>query len=746
MPAFAQRSILSVLFALAAFLVYSQDIKPYLQTPTHESVWISWKTDSNTETIVEYGLLPDELDFTAIGECQILSDVGYPANYYYHSAQLTGLATDTPYYYRVRTGDEASEIYRFRTQPSPGSGDRFRFLILGDNQVLEEDRYERLVAAARQKAEEKYGEPLEDHIRLMVNVGDQVDVGTLEHYEHLHFAKSAGISPNLPIMTLVGNHETYGSLGLEAYYAHFFYDGITYQGISSGTEDYYAFQLGRVLFVMLSSEHPGPQQLAWLNDMVEAAKTDETVDWIFSLGHRPIQAEQYVGDISPWIRDHVIPKLAETPKTVLHVGGHHHLYARGQHRDFPLYHIISGGTAWDQYWGQSVERDFDDVQKTIDYWAYQIVDIDLDNREMTVECYAIGSPRLGLVFDNELIDVFHRKLDLPAPEQPAVVDEFPQPIELPVAFTSSPYVAPTSELLNSTQFQIASTSDFTNLEIDLIRDFENLYGTTGFPDFAPVDIHADMNILEFTVGADRLPNGGHFIRVRHRDRNAMWSEWSEPVGFTIVNSDYGPPTISTDKIAYNPGEDIIVTYSNGPGNPTDWIGIYRKGDVPGQIASTDWEYVADVSGTVTFNMSQAGEYFIAFFENDGYDEIAPRVEIYVGQIPVLSLDTDQFEAGQTVAVHFENGPGNPLDWIGVYHADNTPGVQPSTQWTYVESGQGTVSFTTCPTAIISPTISSTICTSNRENAYISASGSRQARLIPRTEAKASGFFPTRQTI
>jgi hypothetical protein len=60
----------------------------------------------------------------------------------------------------------------------------------------------------------------------------------------------------------------------------------------------------------------------------------------------------------------------------MHVGAHH-LYHRGQLKNSPNYQIISGGTAWDQYWGMSNEQDFDDVQKTLTDWTYQIVEVDI---------------------------------------------------------------------------------------------------------------------------------------------------------------------------------------------------------------------------------------------------------------------------------------------------------------------------------------------------------------------------------
>ncbi len=76
--------------------------------------------------------------------------------------------------------------------------------------------------AAREKVIEKFGGKIEDHINLIINDGDQVDEGTLDQYEHVHFEPSAILSGNIPIMTTVGNHETYGSIGLPLYYAPFF--------------------------------------------------------------------------------------------------------------------------------------------------------------------------------------------------------------------------------------------------------------------------------------------------------------------------------------------------------------------------------------------------------------------------------------------------------------------------------------------------------------------------------------------
>jgi hypothetical protein len=35
------------------------------------------------------------------------------------------------------------------------------------------------------------------------------------------------------------------------------------------------------------------------------------------------------------------------------------------------------------------------------------------------------------------------------------------------------------------------------------------------------------------------------------------------------------PSVALAKSTYAPGEDIVVNFSNGPGNRDDWIGIYK---------------------------------------------------------------------------------------------------------------------------------------------------------------------------
>lgn len=688
---FLTQVALASLLPLTAQAADAVPIRPYLQSITPDSIWVTWLTEEGTDSEVLFGESANALSASVVGECQTLGP-----NYQLHSVHLTGLRPGTFYFYKVRTGAQQSEVFRFRTLPPRGTkSGRLRFLVVGDNQILNEPRYETLLARAKATIEARYDAPIEQAIDVFLNVGDQVDVGTLQHYRHVHLAKEAELSANLAVMTLVGNHETYSDPSLALYKAHFNYDHLTYAGITSpGGDTYYANHVANILFLHLNSEDASAAQTAWIIQILQAAKNDPQLEWIVSLVHRPYQAEQYVGDISSWYRNEIAPLLAQTPKHVLAIGAHHHLYARGQMRDWPVYHIISGGTAWDQFWGQSTERNFDDVQKTIANWAWQILEFDLDARKLTVECFAEAHPKLGFVYPSKPIDSFHRQFGLAAPEYPVFLNESGRSLTLPLVLRSSPFRTDSGESLNSTHFQIATDAGFTNLKEDLIRDRENFFGDTGAPNYTPVDTHVGVDLLAYTVADDGLPNGTYYARVRHRDTNCLWSAWSPALIFTIEGSVEGAPKLTLTKRVYSEGEDISIAYENGPGLATDWIGIYRKGQKPQEAKATVWTYVAGPSGTHVFTTDLAAgvEWFAAFFTADGYTEIAPRVPFYIGSTPTLSVGKAAYDEGEAVAITYANAPAGKTDWIGVYRIGEMPGEVGSTKWAYVAGASGTLTF------------------------------------------------------
>ena len=60
---------------------------------------------------------------------------------------------------------------------------------------------------------------------------------------------------------------------------------------------------------------------------------------------------------------------------------------------------------------------------------------------------------------------------------------------------------------------------------------------------------------------------------------------------TFSVTDPSAPLVHTAKRIYAPGEPITITFTNGPANAKDWIGIYKKGQTPGAADSTTYRYV-----------------------------------------------------------------------------------------------------------------------------------------------------------
>lgn len=81
-------------------------------------------------------------------------------------------------------------------------------------------------------------------------------------------------------------------------------------------------------------------------------------------------------------------------------------------------------------------------------------------------------------------------------------------------------------------------------------------------------------------------------------------------------------TISMTKTSFQEYETVSVEFTIKKHVPKDWIGIYRTGQTPGPVPSTQWAYTNKSAGTLDFKNLDKGTYFAALFENDGYKILA----------------------------------------------------------------------------------------------------------------------------
>jgi hypothetical protein len=169
--------------------------------------------------------------------------------------------------------------------------------------------------------------------------------------------------------------------------------------------------------------------------------------------------------------------------------------------------------------------------------------------------------------------------------------------------------------------------------------------------------------------------------------------------------------LQSDKPVYQPGETMTFSFSGGPGNAKDWIGIYKTGETPdGHPTATIWHYVDGTQdgntglsdGRVSFNGGLAeGDWTAYFLENDGYNALALASFKVVNPNPSVAADKKKYKPNEPIKITFSNGPANAKDWIAVYKTGETPGGPPATIWDYVDGTQtgstgvanGTITFT-----------------------------------------------------
>jgi len=530
------------------------EMHPFLQGPTPTSMYVSWHEASSNESTVEYGTT-DALGSAAVGDVHTFN-----SETVWHSVKLENLQPDTEYFYQCITGTEQSDIFNFRT--SPAIGDRnghFVFAIVGDNQA-EPAMVTTVMTSMRDKFIELYGDDWHNEVDLLLDVGDTVTIGSnLAEYNERWFKPFRSITPYIPTMVSIGNHEGESQN---------FYNYVKNEDFVTGTEGekYYEFELGPVKFASLNSITAGDTQVNWYQDVVTATDNDPNYDWLFTFKHYPGRSELWPYGNSDWVWNQINPIANQTEKSTMLFAGHSHNYQRGAMSEGTSRLIISGasGAHLDRWGMYSNQTDYFEMTKSLDNYVYVIVDIDLENGSYAANTYSLGHN--DLLLDTVLMDSWHGVLSQDPPETPEIL-QIGKTATSPLTVTASPFTSP-DEIMSS-RFQIANINDdFNNPVVDEYWNWENYYWDTGAPDYLPVDQNAGID-LERITGAFNLTQGETYLaRVQYRDQNLKWSEWSTPVSY-IYTSEAPEANFVLDNDTIEEGESIRFT-DISIGSVTSW--------------------------------------------------------------------------------------------------------------------------------------------------------------------------------
>ncbi len=556
-------------------------ILPYLQSPTESSMYVSWHASVSSESKVEYGT-SESLGSSQMGDVYIWED-----STTWHWVKLTNLEPETIYYYRAISDTMKSKIYKFKTPPRIGEKKgHIRFAIIGDTRTYP-DQFTDVVSNIRAKITELYGDSnIENNLNLILCNGDIVSNGPiLSQYKREWFEPLSGVTANIPIMVSIGDHEH----DAENYYTYMKYEDFA----GPQGEKYYSFKYGRVLFIAVHSIFHTDQQLQWLDNLLQTTESDSTIDWVMVYTHRPGHSEIWPDGNEPYVQNRVIPILSKYSKVDILTYGHSHAYERGQVTDASLRLLENGGGGaeldrWREY---SNQTDYPEIQKTYDYWSYTLVDIDVESKRYDAAMYAIGQDEIRL--DNVKIDEFFRdKKNAIPPSKPNGV--FPingNEASMPILLHASEYNG-TYEILSS-QFQVTTMQgNYSHPFIDNKKDFENIYSDNGAPNFIPIDRNAGLDLTQSSLEYKNLIVGTtYYWRVRYRDRNLQWSDWSDEYSF-----------VASIKTSIEENSSTIIKKSNlyknypNPFNPSTIIrfDIAKAGKATLRIYSVTGKLVAEL--------------------------------------------------------------------------------------------------------------------------------------------------------
>lgn len=160
-------------------------------------------------------------------------------------------------------------------------------------------------------------------------------------------------------------------------------------------------------------------------------------------------------------------------------------------------------------------------------------------------------------------------------------------------------------------------------------------------------------------------------------RDFLWSE-AEPVFNKILDSiKITQPEkgviIQVPKQPVLPATEFIIEYTGAPGNPKDWIGLYKNSASDRDYLT--WKYLdGKASGTVTFTAPQEeGEYEVRIFENNGMTLLGKSDTFKIQKSTIqskLELEKESFLPGEEIKLIFFAPPGLESNaWIGIIPSD-----------------------------------------------------------------------------
>ncbi|WPP52413.1 fibronectin type III domain-containing protein [Catalinimonas niigatensis] len=498
-------------------------VRPYLQDATPNSIKVMWETSQGEESTVEWGLTP-KLGRKTSGTA---FDINY-TDARIHEVEITGLKRLTMYYYRVKTGKLVSDIYQFKTPPFARDQQAFQLVAMSDMQRDHNnpDKFSEIIQeGVLSYLKKEFEGEVPENLALVMIPGDLVADGVqYDQWKEHFFDPAQELFSQVPVYPVPGNHERNSTF-------YFKYFSLPKNGTPAYEEHWWYKDYGNTRIIGLDSNegYRNRTQLNWLDEVLALTRDNDSIDFVFAQLHHPHKSELWLDGEEDFTGE-VVKRLeafsTETGKPSIHFFGHTHGYSRGQSRDHKhlWVNVATAGGKID-YWGEYAQKNYDEFTVTQDEYGFVMVEVDPNQGDpkFTVKRFSRGNENLGR--DNELRDSvtvwkFEKKPRMPQASYP--VNETVNPVGLILKANIF-----SSDLENAahgaSHWQISKSVDFSEPIMDSWKQYEDWY--------AYQNLQKDDDLTDEKV--QRLENNSsYFWRVRYRDQNLNWSDWSAPAKFS----------------------------------------------------------------------------------------------------------------------------------------------------------------------------------------------------------------------
>lgn len=281
---------------------------PYMQNVSKTAVTIMWESSYDRTGTVRLG---DGREFHSSEPEEI------------HEVRVTGLEPGTRYRYTVEC---AGEIVEGEFATAPEAGKPYTFVVFGDS---------RSRVGSHQMVVNRVRREVPDFI---LGTGDMVNDGYQEAEWQQFFEIERNLLRENAMFPSVGNHDRQGRGRTADNYRKYF----SLPENSPDPERYYAFTYGNARFLILDSNTYSfslSDQTAWIEQQLQAARLDKSIEHIFvSMHHPPFSVSLHGGQTE--LRERWTP-LYEKYRVDAVFSGHDHVYSRARRNN--VHYFVSGG-------------------------------------------------------------------------------------------------------------------------------------------------------------------------------------------------------------------------------------------------------------------------------------------------------------------------------------------------------------------------------------------------------------------